>query len=132
MSRELVKPAPVVLITGADPYKLAALVAREKARRALVVRVPVQEIQPGLWAAEVTMLKPIRPAWVKPAAIACGSAGFLALLAWLGWLAVTAVASAVAAIPVAALVGIAVVTGLVLRATRSSSTTVDVRVRVRR
>lgn len=132
MTWDVMRRAPTVLITGPDPYKLAALVQRERARRAIIVRVPLAELEPGLWAVEVSQLKPIRPGWVRPAAIAVGVAGGLGALVWMVWLILSAVAAAAAGVSLATVLGVAVVAGVVLRLTRSGGgRSVDVRVRVR-
>jgi hypothetical protein len=125
--REIV-PAPTVLITSADPYRLHAMLKREKDRRAIIVRPghPV-EIQPGLWGAEVIQLKPYRPAWVLPAAAVTAVTAGLAALGVLGWLLVSAAGvSALGAL--AALVG---VVWLLTRGRGGGRCEVDVHIRHR-
>lgn len=82
--REITKIRPL-LITGPDPRQLQRLLTREHRRGTLRVRTDIIEIQPGVWGAEVTRLRPIRPRWVRPAAVTSAVVGGLAGLTGLGW-----------------------------------------------
>jgi len=129
MSREI-RPAPMVLIQSADPYKLRALLRREAARRSVIVRAGVTEVRPGLWAAEVVQLRPIRAEWVRPALVAGSVVAVLGGAAFLGWLLLSAVVAVVASVSLAAVLGLATVAWLVARLA-GGGRQVDVHVRVR-
>jgi hypothetical protein len=110
--------APQVLITSPDPYKLAALVQRERARRSIVVVQEQAMVAPGVWGVGVYQLRPLHRPWVAPACLAAGTLGAGALLWWV-------VSMLLAALPL--LLGVSVVLLLALR----GGTSVDVHVRVR-
>jgi precorrin-4 methylase len=115
MTPDLIPRATPVLITSPDPYKLAELVERESARRAIVVRGAIGMVDEGVWGVAVYQLRPLERRWVKPAVITGGVAAGFAALAWMGWLIVSAVAAVAASISLAAVLGILAVTGVVLR-----------------
>jgi len=108
-SREL-EPAPTMVITSADPYKLRELLDRESARRSIIIRSDVVEIERGIWAAEVTRLRPFERRWVKPAALGVGvlAAG---VLCW--WIVETVVAVLAAVSLAGVLAAVALATLLV-------------------
>jgi hypothetical protein len=124
------RPSPTVLITSADPYRLNALVKREKDRQAIIPRTDVHEVELGLWAIEVTQVKPIRPAWVLPVVAVSAVTLGLGALGVLGWLLVTAVASALAGVSLTAVLFVAGGVWLLTRG-RGGGCEVEVHVRHR-
>jgi hypothetical protein len=90
-------PGPV-LVTHPNPHVLKARVRREVARGAMVVRTNVVEVRPGVYGVEVLQLRPARPAWVKPAAVAGGAVLALGGAGVLGWLLLDAVVALVAGV----------------------------------
>lgn len=120
--------SPVVLVTHPDPYKLQAMLKRERERRAMIPRTPVSEVEPGVYGCWVTQLKPYRAPWVVPVWAAVGVTGVLAAAGVCGWY---LVGLAVSAISVSTLLGMAAVVLVVRLATRSRGCEVTVTVRHR-
>jgi hypothetical protein len=121
-----IEPAPTVLIKSANPFKLRAFLERERRERRVIIRRPVTEVQPGLWAAEVTVLRRPRPGWVVPAAVVGGVAVVGALVWWI----VATITAILAGISVAGVLGAGVLLVLLFRLTaggRGCETTVTVR-----
>lgn len=136
VKRRDLAPAPVVTIASSDPYKLRDLLVREHARRALLVRSEVREVEPGLWEVDVVQLRTFERPWVKPAVVAGSAAGIVAASAAVGWWLVGALVDVVAGAAAAAgasILGVLAVLVLVLWVTgrRSRGVSVDVKVRVR-
>ena len=128
------RPARQVVISSNNPHKLEEVLRRERARRSIVVDSKVERIQPGLWAVRVTQLKPIRPRWVKPTAVAGAALAALVSLAALGSLLVDVVGGASIA-GAGALVAVAAAMLIMARAKSGpggGDVQVDVSVRVRR
>lgn len=136
------RPPQNRIITCPDQHKLKAIVRREEQRKAIVRRSEIVEVRPNLWAVHVTQLRPIRPAWVRPALVTGGVVGGLGGLAGAGWALVSLVVGAAASLPVATAVGALAVLVLAWRllsggSPRGSSSgggsevSVDVSVRVR-
>lgn len=99
--RELSSPhrhraARTVIITCPNPYQLRALLTREHRRKAILVRSDIIEVRPGVWGAHVIQLRPIRPAWVRPALVTGAVVGGAAGLAGLGWMLASLLVSAAA------------------------------------
>jgi len=90
-----------MVITSADPYRLQALIARERGRRAIIVRGGITEVERGLWAVEVTKLRPLARPWVKPVAVL----GALSAVGVAGWWLLQVAVAALATISIAGLVG---------------------------
>lgn len=111
MSREL-EPAPLLIMSSNNLYHLREALAREQARRAILVRSDVIEVRPGLWQVAVIQLRPIRPRWVKPVALTGGAVVGLAGVGTLSWWLVSAVANVLAGIGVTALAGFAALVAL--------------------
>lgn len=122
-SREI-EPATPVLITAPDFYRLHTLLTRERARRAVIVRVQPRQIANGLWAAEVVQLRPFERRWVRPAAVAGGCMAVLAASAAAGWWLLGALVDAVtaaAAVSGATVLGVLAVLAIVTTALRRPS-----------
>lgn len=133
------RPAKQVIMTCNSEEKLKATLRRERARKAIVVRSAIKEVQPGLWGVYVTQLRPPRPVWVRPALVAGGVLGGLTGLAALGWALVSLLVGVTAGVPMAAVVGAVVLAGAAAYGLRRGKPSagggdvqVDVSVRVRR
>lgn len=128
-------PAPVVTIACNNPYKLRAMLERERGRRSLIIQDDVRMVEPGVWAVRVIQLRRFRPAWVKPAAIATGTAVAVAGVGALSWMLVSLAVSVAAGISVTALAGFGVLVLVVYlvsgRGGGGGGGQVDVRVRWR-
>lgn len=94
--------APAVLVEASDPYKLAAMLKRERARHALIPQGPITMTRPGVYGCWVYQFRPIRPAWARPAGWVLAIAGLLAVEGLIGWW----VLSALAGLSVALVVGV--------------------------
>jgi hypothetical protein len=108
-----------VLVTSPDPYKLKAMLAREVARKAMLVVTPPEMIRPGVWAAEVYQFRRMERTWVRPAAVAGGVVGSLAVLGGAVWWVATTVTAVLAGVSWAGLAGAAVLLVLLARPWRS-------------
>lgn len=104
------RAAKTVVITSPNPYKLRALLTREHRRKSILIRSDIIEVRPGVWGARVVQLRPIRPAWVRPALVTGAVAGGVAGLGGLGW----ALASLLVAPAVGTVLGGVVVTALLV------------------
>jgi hypothetical protein len=118
--------APLVLITSPNPWKLQKLVAREKARRALVVQSSQTMVRPGLWGVYVYQVKPFRPAWLVPSVVAGGALAAAGCL----WLLLQALVGILVSLGLATVLG-ALVVGLAIVRLARPGVTVDVHTRVR-
>jgi hypothetical protein len=93
----------------------------------MIVRTAVVEVRPGLWAAEVVQLRPLRRPWVAPVVGVAVASGVLAGAAAVGWWLLGIVAAAGSAV-----LGVLAVLATVVLVVRSRpSVDVTVRVRVR-
>lgn len=104
------RAARTVVITSPNPYKLRALLTREHRRKAILIRSDIVEVRPGVWGARVVQLRPIRPAWVRPALVTSAVVSGVAGLGGLGW----ALASLLVAPAAGTVLGGVVVTALLV------------------